>query len=220
MVGLMVTVQSTMMIIALTIRPSASWQLPNSLRSRLHSNYSPVRLHSSIDGGDPVLRLPLMEAELAALEGDSKVTGGPSSPSRADLEESIDNARTAAEFGVRRAQVQFYDAFSTGNLDTMGAVWSEKSHVRCIHPGMSSLEGREEVMRSWAQILSGPMMEMGFTIEPSRVRIEICGRTAMCSCIEGTPGGGKLEALNVYQREEGGWRMTLHMASPIAQQLL
>eukprot|EP00591_Stephanopyxis_turris_P011400 CAMPEP_0195529212 /NCGR_PEP_ID=MMETSP0794_2-20130614/31673_1 /TAXON_ID=515487 /ORGANISM="Stephanopyxis turris, Strain CCMP 815" /LENGTH=215 /DNA_ID=CAMNT_0040660479 /DNA_START=47 /DNA_END=694 /DNA_ORIENTATION=- len=160
---------------------------------------------------DPVLRLPLMEAELATL---------PSTEDSSPLEEEIENARTAAEFGVRRAQFEFYDAFSNSDLSAMDAVWSTQSFCRCVHPAMASVEGRQKVMASWSQVLSasGPSSSTdtpGFKITPSRVRIEICGQTAMCSCVEETPNGGKLEALNVYRREDGEWKMTLHMASPI-----
>lgn len=170
------------------------------------------RLHATSDNDDenkdPVLRLPLMEAELAILgvhdETDDR--------RRLELEEAIQNAKTAAEFGVRRAQVQFYDAFSNGNLNAMSQVWSNVTHVRCIHPGMSSLEGRDAVMHSWAQMFSSPS---SFDIEPSRARVDVCGQTAICSCIENTPNGGKLEALNVYRREGEEWKMTLHMASII-----
>lgn len=170
---------------------------------------------------DPVLQLPLMEAELDKLantqsknpsdEQDNDI-GELNRTSQDELKEKIDNAKTAAEFGVRRAQVDFYDAFSNQDLEKMKQIWSDDdSIVRCIHPGMPSINGKEMIMRSWMQVFQGD----AFVIEPSRVKIEICGKTAMCSCIENTPGGGKLEALNVYRRQEGRWHMTLHMASPI-----
>ena len=54
-----------------------------------------------------------------------------------------------------------------------------------------------------------------FAIEPENVRIDICGMTAICSCVERTPGGGRLEAINVYKREGGSWKMTLHQAGPV-----
>jgi ketosteroid isomerase-like protein len=157
-----------------------------------------------------------MEAELAILLSDIDGGGSALAARRLELEEAISDAKTAAEFSVRRAQSEFYSAFSSADLDAMHEVWSREVHVRCVHPGMASLEGREEVMRSWAQIFLSP----AFVIEPSRSQIEICGRTAVCSCIEETPGGGRLEALNLYRREGGNWRMTLHMASPVVQQIV
>ena len=160
-----------------------------------------------------------MEAELAT-----------SSPNKADdpeayaaLQDAITDAKTAAEFGVRAAQLLFYDAFSTGDLDAMDRVWSTTSHVRVVHPGMMSIEGREAVMSSWKQILASPSGAGGkssanneFRITPYRTQVEICGLVAICSCVEKTNrGGGDLEALNIYKRENGTWKMTLHMAGPV-----
>ena len=155
-----------------------------------------------------------MEAELATL-----MEGGESDDNRQekeDLREAISNAKTSAEFGVRKAQSEFYDAFSRGDSEAMERVWSSKSTVRCVHPGMASLEGRDKVMNSWKQIFqsAGGGDEQSFDIEPSRTAVEVHGLIALCSCVERTNGGGNLEALNVYKREEGGWKMTLHMASP------
>ena len=152
---------------------------------------------------DIVLRLPLLEAEHATTDDDER---------RAALEEEIGNARTAAEFGVRRAQVDFYAAFSEQDMDAMEAVWSTSDEgVRCVHPGMQSINGLDDVLQSWEALFAGDP----FAVEPERVSIDICGSTALCSCVEKTPEGGKLEALNVYRREGGSWKMTLHMASPV-----
>ena len=180
---------------------------------------------------DPVLRLPLMEAELATLMEDnplsvSDVVGGSSEESstivKEKLETDISNAKTTAEFGVRKSQSQFYEAFSSGDYEAMSTVWSDMSHVRCVHPGMESIEGRDDVLASWKQIFESalPPTEGGvptikFEIEPAKTQINISGLTAICSCIEKTKGGGELEALNIYQRENGCWKMILHHASPI-----
>eukprot|EP00977_Amphora_coffeiformis_P005315 scaffold1131_cov161-Amphora_coffeaeformis.AAC.9 len=184
--------------------------------SRLYSSFSNENANED-PGSDPVLRLPLMEAELAT-----------KSPSRTDdpeaytaLQDAIADAKTAAEFGVRAAQLLFYDAFSEGDLDAMDRVWSTDLHVRCVHPGMRSIEGRDAVMSSWKQILASPKGSIKspdneFRITPVRTQVEICGLVAICSCVEKTnPGGGELEALNIYKRENGAWKMTLHMAGPI-----
>lgn len=163
-------------------------------------------MSASNDESDPVLRLPLMEAELASTNDEQR---------KSELEEEISNAKTAAEFGVRRAQAEFYQAFAEQNVEAMKRVWSCGEDVRCVHPGMESLNGIDDVMKSWQQVFSGP----AFPIEPSRVSLEICGKTAFCSCIEKTSNDGKLEALNIYRREGGSWKMTLHMASPIVMRV-
>ena len=184
---------------------SLAWKTPR------HKTPTTVMLHESISmsfGDDPVIRLPLMEAELAVLNPNDD-----NEELRRTLQSSIGDARTAAEFGVRRAQLQFYEAFASHDIEAMGQVWSNESHTRCIHPGMSAIEGIGSILQSWEHIFRAGEE---FQIEPDRARIEICGQTAICSCVEKINGRGTMEAMNVYKRENGSWRMTLHMAAPVA----
>jgi ketosteroid isomerase-like protein len=192
---------SAVLLFALT-GVSSAWQTAPH-HSRKTSRSTALYSTSPYNGDDAVAQLPLLEAQLATLLTDD---------GRRELEEKISNAKMSAEFGVRKAQADFYAAFSDADVEAMEKVWSSKSNVRCVHPGMESLHGKEIVMKSWTQIFSN---ENSFAINPLRTHIDICGETAICSCVEETPGGGKLEALNVYHRESGTWRMTLHMASPI-----
>jgi len=166
---------------------------------------------SAKDREDNVLLLPLLEAELTKLEG--IVNDVPNDELKdiqriQELKEAIDDAKTAAEFGVRRAQAEFYGAFSGANLEQMVNVWSRSEDVFCVHPGMESLQGFTAVIHSWEQIFAGYGDQDGdvFGIEPSRVKVDICGRTAICTCVEET-NGGRLEALNIYRREGGSWKM-------------
>mmetsp|Transcript_11863 Transcript_11863/g.18353 ORF Transcript_11863/g.18353 Transcript_11863/m.18353 type:complete len:292 (-) Transcript_11863:50-925(-) len=215
----------------------------DSARTRLYSSLSSSGQQGN-KNDDPIVRLPLMQAELAVLVANEKHNGGgggihsddddddfgdlTANSRKMELQQAIQDAETAAELGVRRAQVAFYDAFSNSDLEAMKQVWSSTSGkeengddsisgVRCIHPGMKSLDGIDAIMKSWEQIFRGAGSKGGgFTISPTNVHIDICGPTAICSCVEETsPGGGELEALNIYRREDGQWRMTLHMASPI-----
>jgi ketosteroid isomerase-like protein len=158
---------------------------------------------------DQVVLLPLLEAQLAAATNDPQ--------RQEELQTQISDAKTAAEFGVRRAQVLFYDAFSSADFEAMSNLWSKEYPVRCVHPGMASLDGRDDVLESWKQIFKAGSGgdSSPFTIRPANAKLDICGTTAICSCIEQTLGGGKLEALNIYKREDGIWKMTLHMACPV-----
>ena len=65
-----------------------------------------------------------------------------------------------------------------------------------------------------------PCSQGGLEIEPAGARVDVCGRTALVTCVEVAASGGKLEAVNVYRREAGRWRMTLHMASPVVLEAL
>ena len=182
--------------------------------TRLYSSFFGI---SDDTGGDPVVRLPLMEAELATLVMVGSGDNDKNHDAVAVLETAIRDAKTAAEFGVRAAQLSFYEAFSAGDFQAMDRLWSTESHVRVVHPGMSSMEGREAVMSSWKQILASTTAGTeDFRIKPSRTQVEICGLVAICSCIETTSKGrGNLEAVNIYKREGGAWRMILHQAGPI-----
>lgn len=187
------------------------------------SQRNSIRNNDNTQCEDNVLLLPLLEAELTKLQGDSKNDDDDDQArSIQDLQEKIDNAKTAAEFGVRRVQAEFYDAFSNCDLQKMKSVWSESDDICCVHPGMERLEGSKAVMQSWEQIFVGYSSKQdeddddddeAFGIVPSNVRVDICGRTAICACVEET-GGGRLEALNIYRREGGAWKMVNHMASP------
>jgi len=168
------------------------------------------------DMEDNVLMLPLLEAELVKLKGsgDDDVQDAQRIE---ELKDAIDNAKTAAEFGVRRVQAEFYDSFSTADFQKMKNVWSQSDDACCTHPGMHSLQGIDAVMDSWRQIFAGYAGgddKDAFQISPRRVKVDICGRTAICTCVEET-NGGRLEALNIYRREGGTWKMINHMASPV-----
>ena len=58
---------------------------------------------------------------------------------------------------VLRANQALYDAFESGDIDLMSALWldgPEAGSVACIHPGWSLLRGRDVVLRSWAMIMA------------------------------------------------------------------
>lgn len=152
---------------------------------------------------DPVVLVPLMEAELAATSDAERAS---------TLEDSIADARIAAEFGVRRAQLEFYGALSSADSAAMRSVWSSEPDVRCVHPGMGALEGIDAVMRSWDEIFAS---QGDLDLEPAGVVIDLCGQTAVVTCTEETSSGGRFEAVSIYRREAGEWYMTLRQSSPI-----
>merc|ERR1719491_1365108 len=142
---------------------------------------------------DDVMLLPVLEADLARLKASSSSATTQDEEGGAaviqdvikELEEKIDNAKTAAEFGIRKTQSEFYDAFSNHNLQQMTEVWSRCDDVSCVHPMGGKLQGNEAVMQSWKNTFSGVQRseedddetEENFRIVPSRVDITICGRT-------------------------------------------
>lgn len=202
----MKTMLLSILVINVVLSSIAAFAPSIPLSSRTSSSSSQLsygtQYHNTPVGDDIVLRLPLLEAQLATNKG------GPNDM----LETSIEDAKMAAEFSVRRAQLRFYEAFAEQNMEKMEEVWSREFPVKCVHPGMPAMLGREAVMQSWYDIFQAATP---FTVEPSQPDIEICGRTAICTCVETMNGGGALEAVNVYKREYGEWRLTLHIASPV-----
>jgi ketosteroid isomerase-like protein len=105
----------------------------------------------------------------------------------------------------------YYQAFSTGDADTMSRIWAEEG-VSCVHPGWPPLIGRDDVIESYRGILAGP----------NRVRIAhqddtaiVAGDDGRVLCVEIVEGAA-LAATNLFRRVGGAWRMVHHQASPIA----
>ncbi|MBM3586139.1 MAG: nuclear transport factor 2 family protein [Alphaproteobacteria bacterium] len=109
---------------------------------------------------------------------------------------------------VIAANAAFYDAFAAGALDAMGDVWARGAPVTCIHPGWGVLAGRDEVMASWAAILTAPERPAIACIDPQAM---VLGDVALVVCFERV-GGGFLAATNGFVREDGAWRMVHHQA--------
>jgi hypothetical protein len=162
-----------------------------------------LRAAANADASDPVVSLPLLQAQLASIETSNLAR-------KEELQSQIDSAQTSGEFGVRKAQVEFYQAFSTQNLSAMEFLWASDNDAQCIHPGMASLSGRKAILGSWAALFQG---SEAFDIVPTDTTMDVCGSTAICRCVEHV-GETRLEAINIYKREAGAWKMTLHMASP------
>ena len=112
---------------------------------------------------------------------------------------------------VLAANLEFYRAFATRDLEAMEALWAKAAPVACIHPGWPALADRQAVMESWRGILSNP--------EAPRIvcydeRVFLYGDTALVICEEEL-GGGTLIASNLFVREEGAWRIAHHQAGQL-----
>ena len=117
------------------------------------------------------------------------------------------------------ANENFYKAFNARDLDAMKEVWSSREKITCVHPGWSPLNGFEPIMSSWEGIFknSGNM-----NIEASDVSVIASADLAWVSCVEklytiATNGGlaSKVFATNLFQLDEGSWKMIMHHASPM-----
>ena len=114
------------------------------------------------------------------------------------------------------AEAAFYAAFADCDLSAMSAVWAD-SGVVCIHPGSNILIGRDEVMRSWANIL--------LNSEPPNLHVEVLSRTEQdgmaVHVVEEriSPAGlsaplvSVVLATNIYRLDANGWKLFEHHAS-------
>jgi len=113
------------------------------------------------------------------------------------------------------AEAAFYDAIEKADMAALDAVWSQDENIVCVHPGASRIEGRAAVMESFQQMFSeAPILNFSIvdtlytgneSLAIHLVREEIALDGQVVSIMVST---------NIYQMEEGGWRMLLHHASP------
>lgn len=103
----------------------------------------------------------------------------------------------------------FYAAFAAGDAEAMGAVWSEREPVFCLHPGWPLLSGRDAIMQSWRGIFSPgrPAIEAEVV---THTRDDALG---LVFCNERL-GQGLLIASNLFRLEDGRWRLFHHQAGP------
>lgn len=107
------------------------------------------------------------------------------------------------------ANEAFYLAFEGKDYDAMAHLWSEKREIACLHPGWPALIGREEVLKSWKDILGNPIQGQ---VSCFGARIcEITDDSAAVVCYEQS-GDATMIATNVFVREKEGIKMVSHQA--------
>lgn len=115
------------------------------------------------------------------------------------------------------AEQAFYRAFENADLDAMMNVWSDRDEIECIHPMGERLRGLAAIRNSWEQIFFNPPA-IKFEIEKRQVaeqgpiavhivseRMVIVGSEQEASYVLAT---------NVFKKDEHGWKMIIHHASP------
>ena len=117
------------------------------------------------------------------------------------------------------ANESFYKAFNARDLDAMKKIWSSNEKVTCVHPGWEPLSGLELIIDSWQGIFknSGNM-----DIQATDVSVTTSEGLACVSCVEklytiATHGvlASKVFSTNLFQLNEGSWKMIMHHASPL-----
>ena len=111
---------------------------------------------------------------------------------------------------VLAANEAFYRAFAERDLEAMAGLWSKADPVFCIHPGWDALQGYDEIMASWRDILGNPGSP---EVRITAARAAITGDVGLVICHEILPEG-VLVATNLFVRTEGAWRLMHHHAGP------
>ena len=120
---------------------------------------------------------------------------------------------------VEEANLRFYRAFESIDLEEMERVWAHADFVRCVHPGWALLEGWEAVRQSWEAIFRSSR-EMRFSLTGVSIRVE--GEAAWVTCTEhilsedrGNISVTSILATNLFERHRGDWLLVHHHASHV-----
>ena len=118
---------------------------------------------------------------------------------------------------VLAANLGFYEAFGSLDIEDMDKVWENSHRVKCIHPGWRLITGWERVRKSWETIFHNTSL-MHFNITDADVVIN--GDCAWVSCVEnitsvvdGRATNFAVQTTNIFMRGEGGWLMVHHHGS-------
>ena len=121
---------------------------------------------------------------------------------------------------VVEANLKFYFALESQDIDLMDEVWATDASAICVHPGWTRLAGWENIRASWEQMFRNTNTHM--RIDVSEVSVEVQGSTAWVSCLESITraSGDRIQraqayATNVFVFEDDRWRLVLHHASII-----
>ena len=119
------------------------------------------------------------------------------------------------------AENAFYEAFERRDLAAMMAVWAESDDVVCVHPRGPRLTGFEAVRDSWAQIFAGGGGQI--RVRATEVRrfdgnsVSVHTVVELLAAVGSTTATQSVCATNVYELTDGGWRMVVHHATPMAE---
>ena len=118
---------------------------------------------------------------------------------------------------VVEANLKFYFALESLDIDLMDEVWATDASAICIHPNWVRLAGWENIRNSWEQIFRNTTF---MRVDVSEVSVEVQGQTAWVTCLENitTANGDQLRraqayATNIFVFEDDRWLLVLHHAS-------
>ena len=121
---------------------------------------------------------------------------------------------------VRRASTSFYKAFESLDISRMEEVWAHDERAVCVHPGWERAVGWRAVRSTWEKVFANTLQ---INFEVTEVALHVSDDLAAMSVTENLrswyPGGGgvvgQVLAVNLFERQDGRWRLIAHHASPM-----
>lgn len=111
---------------------------------------------------------------------------------------------------VLAVNTEFYRAFRESDMDAMAALWGHQEPIAVQHPATWRIDGRENVLASWAQILAAPP---AIACEVESVHSDN-GKWAVICREHLNPGTVRM--INIFHKEAGAWKMIYHGPAPKA----
>ena len=118
---------------------------------------------------------------------------------------------------VVEANLKFYFALESLDVDLMDEVWATDGSAMCVHPGQNRLAGWENIRASWETIFKNTSF---MRIDVTEVSVEVQANVAWVTCLENisTSVGDQINrdqafATNIFVYEDDRWMLVLHHAS-------
>src|SRR5688572_18225479 len=110
---------------------------------------------------------------------------------------------------VVEANLKFYFALESLEVDLMDEVWATDASAICVRPGEDRLAGWENIRASWEQMFKHTRF---LRIDVTEVSVEVQGNVAWVTCLENihTESGDQMMrarayATNIFVFEDDRW---------------
>lgn len=114
------------------------------------------------------------------------------------------------------ANSRFYEALTHADLEAMIGLWLHSDDAQCVHPGWNRLQGWLNIEKSWRMIFENANR---VPVIPGNPRVNCSDEMAWVNCIENiaapetSPHAIKTICTNVFQNDNGVWKMVVHHSS-------